>query len=121
MTAAQRRLFWAMVCDVAKQVPLRIGGYDTLAHKDDWRNVFCCGLMNENRIAEGLDGQKVVLGMRLRDIFAGLSDEEARSRASLLIEVVYRFGAENGVAWSDPETLAMAREETANANGPQRE
>jgi hypothetical protein len=107
MTAAQRKRFWAMVGDVARQVPLTINGYQTMAHKDDWRLVFAAGLLNENRIAEGLDGQKVVLGMRLRDIFAGLSDEEARSRASLLIEVVYRFGAENGVVWSDPETQAM--------------
>ena len=107
MTADQRKRFWAMLGDIAKQVPLTINGYQVLAHKDDWRLVFCCALMQENRIADGLDGQKVVLGLRLRDIFKGLSDADARRRASDLITLVRAFGDNNEVQWSDPKEAAM--------------
>jgi hypothetical protein len=96
-----------MLGDIAKQVPLTINGYQVMAHKDDWRLVFCAGLLNENRIADGLDGQKVVLGMRLRDIFKGLDDEQTRQRASDLIAIVQAFGDENSVQWTDPKESAL--------------
>lgn len=107
MPAPMRKRFWAMLGDIAKQVPLTINGYQVLAHREDWRLVFCAGLMQENRIAEGLDGQKVVLGLRLRDIFKGLSDEDAKCRASDLITLVRAFGDNNSVKWSDPKEAAM--------------
>lgn len=106
MPTPQRRKFWAMVGEIARRVPLVIGGEPVMAHKDDWRIVFCSGLMNETRIADGLDGQKVVLGLRLRDIFKGLSDDQARERASDLITIVQKFAAENGVELSDPQERA---------------
>ena len=108
MPAPQRKRFWAMVGDIAKQVPLVIGGYQTLAHKDDWRQVFACALMQETRIAEGLDGQKVVLGLRLRDIFPrDMPEEAAKARASDLITIVQAFGDSHSVKWSDPKEAAL--------------
>ena len=100
MTRKQLRLFWSRVGDVAAQVPLVIGGVPTMAVKDDWKLVFCAGLLNETRIADGLNGQKVVLGLRLRDIFKDLDEERAERLAGDLILVVETFGANNGVEWS---------------------
>lgn len=100
MTRKQLRMFWSRVGDVAAQVPLTINGEPTMAHRDDWKLVFTAGLMNERRIADGLDGQKVALGLRLRDIFKGLDEREATRLANDLILVVETFGANHGVEWS---------------------
>ena len=106
MTNEQRRKFFAMVGDVARQVPLVINGEPTMAHKDDWKLVFTAGLINERRIADGLDGQKVALGLRLRDIFKGLDEAAQIALAGDLITVVQMFGDRNKVLWTDPEEAA---------------
>lgn len=105
MNAQQRRKFWAAVGDVARQVPLVINGHPVMADKESWRLVFCAGLRGEQRIAQGINGEQVVLGLRLRDIFAGLDEETARHEASALIELVLMFGNEHGVQWTDPSEI----------------
>ena len=107
MTPEQRRKFWATVGDIAKQVPLVINGQPHMADKESWRLVFCAGLTGETRIADGINGEKVVLGLRLRDIFAGLSPEDAKRRASDLIELVTMFAHAHEVRLSDPEESAL--------------
>lgn len=108
MTSSQLRRFWATMDDIAEQVPLMIAGEPTMADREDWRLVFCAAYKSEQRIAEGLNGQKVVLGQRLRDVFAGM-DEEQKSRAlGDLIDIATAFGNERGVIWSDPAQIKEA-------------
>ena|SRR5690349_20569572 len=108
MNHEQRKKFWAAVSDVSRQVPLHIEGVGkVMADKESWRLVFCAGLMGEQRIARGINGEQVVLGLRLRDIFAGLPDDEARALASSLIELVIHFGDSHQVVWSDPKILSL--------------
>ena len=107
MSPDQRRKFFAILGDLSRQLKWPVNGEPTLLHKDDWKMIVTAALMKENRIAAGLDGGHVVLGLRLRDIFAGLSDDDARRRASDLIELVTAFALNNGVELSDPEEAAM--------------
>lgn len=106
MTREQQRKFWAALGDIARQVKWPVNNQWGYLHKDDWRFIFCAALMQEQRVAAGINGGQVVLGLRLRDIFAGLSPEDAKRRASDLIELVTAFGARNSVVWSDPEEAA---------------
>jgi hypothetical protein len=117
MSPDQRRKFWAMVGDIAKQVPLIINGQPHMADKESWRLVFCAGLTGETRIADGINGEKVILGLRLRDIFAGLSPEDARRRASELIELVTAFAVQHDVEFSDPQEAAAVEAYEAQARG----
>lgn len=107
MNRAQQRKFWAALSDISEQVKWPVNGEMTLMHRDDWRLVFAAAHVKEQRIARGLEGGYVVLGMRLRDIFKGLEPAEAIRQASELIELVNAFGNEHGVCWSDPETLSQ--------------
>ena len=113
MTNEQRRKFWALLGDISAQVQWPVNGEPTLMHKDDWRLVFCAAYAKENRIAAGIEGGHVVLGLRLRDLFKGLDDETAKRQASELIELVTAFGSRYSVAWTDPEWVAMCKAEAA--------
>lgn len=115
MSPQALRKFWAMLGDIARQVPLVIGGHEVMANREDWKQVMTCALMQEDRIADGLDGQRVVLGLRLRDIFAGLSEADARQRASDLLMLVQAFGDSHGVVWSDPKEQALLAQYEAEA------
>lgn len=105
MNSGQLKKFWACVGDISRQVDLVINGKPCKADPESWRLVFCAGLKGENRIADGINGEKVVLGLRLRDIFAGLDDETREHVASDLITLVRAFGDEHGVQWSDPAQI----------------
>ena len=100
MTPAQRRLFWSRVGDIAAQVPLVINGEPHMADKESWRWVLCAGFSGEQRIADGINGEKVVLGLRLRDLMRDATDEAAKRIAADLITMVEAFGASHGVKWT---------------------
>lgn len=110
MTRDQSRKFWASLGDIARQVKWPVNGEWGYLAKEDWRFIFCAALMQEKRIAQGINGGQVVLGLRLRDIFAGLSPDDAKARASELIELVTAFGSQHEVEWSDPEWQSMVKE-----------
>jgi hypothetical protein len=104
------RKFWAVLQDISHQLEWPVNGSLTRLHREDWRFIICAALMKETRVAEGIEGGHVVLGLRLRDIFAGLSPEDAKRRASDLIELATMFAHAHGVKLSDPEEVA-AREQ----------
>jgi len=107
VTGPQLRRFWAMLRDISRQVEWVVNGQ--LCHMDEesWRLVMCAAYTQETRIAQGINGGHVVLGLRLRDIFKGHDDETRVRIASELIELVYEFGARNSVKWTDPKEAAM--------------
>jgi hypothetical protein len=62
----------------------------------DWKVIISAGLKRHQRIAKGIEGGFVMLGestskMKMKD-FADM------------IELMFAFGAQHGIAWSDPTT-----------------
>lgn len=83
----------AMCGDVAAQVCWH-GQWLT---KDDWRHMFVASYRKGQRAVPGIDGGFVVLGASSRDLRV--------SECSDVIEIVYAFGAEHDVRWSDPAII----------------
>jgi len=91
-TDDQNRKMWAMLRDVARQRPLVINGERVWGDPEDWKDVFTAALKRETRMAQGLDGGVVMLGMR--------TSRMRKDQLSELIELIYAYGSEWGVNWS---------------------
>jgi thiamine monophosphate synthase len=95
----QNRKMWAMLRDIARQVPLVINGREVRADPEDWKDVFTAALQQETRMAQGIDGSVVVLGMR--------TSKMSKAELSDLIELIYAYGAEQSVQWSAESRAAI--------------
>ena len=101
-TDEQNRKLWPMLDDVSKQVDW----FGQKLDKDDWKLVFLAALNREIRIVPNLEN----------DGFVNLSTSSSRlSKAQFrdLIELIYKFGAERGVTWTDPTEKAFQRQQEA--------
>lgn len=93
-TLEQNKKMWAMLHDVAKQVRW----HDQKLSAEDWKHVFTASIKGQ-RIVPGLDGELVVLGVS--------TSNESIKFMSDMIELMYSFGSEQFVMWSDPADKAM--------------
>jgi hypothetical protein len=93
-TIDQNKKLWAMLSDVASQIPWPVNGSMVLMASEDWKDVFTASLRKHNRVAMGIDGGFVILGMR--------TSKMKKQQFADLIEIIYAFGAERGVVWSEP-------------------
>ena len=97
--AAKRSLpqndrMWAMLTDVAMQLPW----HGVKLTPDDWKLLFLDALKREVRAVPSLDNTGFVnLGRSSSDL--------SKDEMSDMIELIYKFGAEHGVAFLD-ETSA---------------
>lgn len=99
----QNAMMWAMLSDIAKQVPWVVDGAQTYLSPEDWKDLFTASLRKEMRVAQGIDGGIVLLGRRTsRMTVAEMSD---------LIELMNAFCAERGVRL--PETRFVEHWEQA--------
>ena len=90
----QNDRMWAMLTDVARQVPW----HGQKLTPDDWKLVFLDGLKGEIRLVPNLDGNGFVSLRRSSDLSKGeMSD---------LIELISAFGAEHGVEFGDDREKA---------------
>ena len=90
-TDEQSKRMWAMLTDIARQKEHAGQKLDP----SEWKAVFLHALGRELRFLPALDGQGFVpLGMSSR----ALTKAEFRD----LIELLFAWGAQNGVQWSDP-------------------
>ena len=84
----QNKKLWPMLTDLSKQVDW----YGQKLSPEDWKHVLTASLTKQ-RAVPGIDGGFVVLGVSTsrmnKDLF------------SQLIELIYAFGAEQGVRWSE--------------------
>lgn len=87
----QNALMWALLTDVSKQVQWPVNGKMSWLTKDDWKDIFSAELRKEQRIAQGLSGGFVLLGLSTRRL-------KTREMSDLL-EIIYAFGAERNVIW----------------------
>lgn len=92
-TADQNKLLWAMLTDVSDQIKWRVNGRLVDMDKDDWKDVLTAALRKHQRVADGVDGGIVFLGMRTHRM--------NKQEFSDLIELIRAFGAERGVRWTD--------------------
>jgi hypothetical protein len=98
-TLSQNRKMWPMLTDVSKQV----NWYGEKLDNEDWKDV-CMSSLNKQRAVPGIDGGFVGLSKRTSKL-----DKEGFAQ---LIEVIYAFGSEQNVAWSEPalQTYSKYRE-----------
>jgi len=92
-TDSQNRLLWAILRDVSEQVDW----YGKKLGSDDWKQVFTAGLKRQ-RAVPGVDGGFVMLGSS--------TSRMSKRQFSDLVELIYAFGSEHQVAWSDPALKA---------------
>lgn len=85
----QNKKMWPMLSDVSKQVVWH--GMQLEPH--DWKDMFTASLKKQ-RVVPAIDDGFVALG--------GSTKKLSREQFSMLIELIYAFGAEKGVTWSEP-------------------
>ena len=90
---SQNAKMWPMLTDVSKQVDW----YGEKLSPEDWKHVFTAGLTKQ-RAVPGLEGGFVVLGQS--------TSKMPKAVFSRLIEIIYAFGAEQNVEWSEPAMRA---------------
>ena len=95
-TMSQNRKMWPLLGDVKKQV----NWYGEKLDSEDWKDMFMSSL-NKQRAVPGIDGGFVGLNRRTSKL-----DKEGFSQ---LIEVIYAFGSERNVAWSEPALQAYSK------------
>lgn len=104
-TLAQNDKMWPMLRDIAKQVQWPVNGKLEWMAPEDWKDIFTSALVRESRVAQGLEGGWVLLGVR--------TSSAKRAFIVNMIELMYAFGNERGVRWTDPEWLALLEQEAA--------
>lgn len=88
---AQNARLWAMLTDVSRQVEW----YGKRLTQEDWKHVFTASLRKLS-VVPNLDGTGfVALGLSTSNM--------TKAEFSELIELIFAFGAERGVKWSDPQ------------------
>jgi hypothetical protein len=93
-TDEQNKILHALIDDIRAQVP----GADEWT-KEEWKLRFLHALRNETRFLPELDGNGVFpIGQRTSAL--------GKSQFSALLEIVFEWGARNGVIWSDQSARA---------------
>ena len=85
----QNAKLWPMLSDVSKQVDW----YGRKLKNHEWKDVFTASLKKQEAVP-GIDGGFVILGQRTSIMSKRLFSD--------LVELIYAFGAEKGVIWSEP-------------------
>ncbi|RDL44760.1 recombination protein NinB [Marinomonas piezotolerans] len=85
----QNARLWATLTDVATQLEW----YGEKLSQEDWKHVFTAALKKQKAVP-GIDGGFVVLATH--------TSRMNKTEFSELLELIYAFGSERGVRWSDP-------------------
>ena len=87
----QNAKMWAMLADIAGQADW----HGIKLNAEEWKDLLSAGLV-QSRVVPNLEGNGfVILGQRTSKL--------TKSQFAALIELLYAFGTERGVTWSDPE------------------
>lgn len=90
----QNDKMWPMLRDIAKQVKWS----DAKLTAEEWKDIFTAAIKKQ-KLVPGLDGGLVVIG--------GHTSRMSRQELSELIELLYSFGTEKEVVWSEPSEKAI--------------
>ena len=94
-TELQNKKMWPMLRDVARQKQWRVNGALVYLDPDEWKDLFTAGLKRQTRIAEGIEGGYVFLGMR--------TSRMTKDQMIELIEYMYAVGTDWEIRWSEDE------------------
>ena len=87
----QNAKLWPMLQDIAKQCDW----HGLNLNEEEWKDLLSAGLV-QSKVVPNMQGNGfVILGQR--------TSKMTKSQFSALIELLYAFGAERGVVWSEPE------------------
>ncbi len=82
---------WAMLADISVQTDW----HGIKLNAEEWKDLLSAGLV-QSRVVPNLEGNGfVILGQRTSKL--------TKSQFAALIELLYAFGTERGVTWSEPE------------------
>lgn len=95
---SQNRKLWPMLTDVSRQVLWPVDGRRMLLSPEDWKAIFTASLRKHQRVTEGVYGGTIYLGSH--------TSKMSKEEFSMLIELIYAFGADHGVRWSEPALKA---------------
>lgn len=90
----QNKRMWAMLTDISRQIPWVVNDRVVMMTPEDWKDLLSASLTHELRVARGIDGGMVLLGVR--------TSRMTVAQMSNLIELMFAFGNPRGVKWSDP-------------------
>lgn len=92
----QNDRMWAMLTDVARQVPW----HGIKLPADDWKLIFLNALKRELRLVPNLDGTGFV------NLSGQSSSDLSKQEMTDMIELIYAFGAQHGVVFHDQAEAA---------------
>lgn len=87
-TLDQNSKLWPMLEDVSRQVEW----YGSRLTKEEWKDVFSASLKKQKAVP-GIDGGFVVCGQS--------TSKMSKREFADLVELIYAFGGERGVKWSE--------------------
>lgn len=90
-TLAQNALMWSILTDLSQQTKWAVDGEMVTLDPEEVKDILTAGLRKHQRMARGIDGGLVILGMR--------TSRMTKAQMSDLIELAYAVGAERGVRW----------------------
>lgn len=103
----QNAKLWPMLTDVAKQIEWLKDGEKVMMNSEEWKDLFTASLKQQS-MAPGVEGGMVVLGMS--------TSKMNKETFSQLIELIYAFGSERGVKWSEPAQEVISNHRGDNAD-----
>ncbi|KAF3997515.1 recombination protein NinB [Glaciimonas immobilis] len=92
-TLEQNSKLWPMLADVSKQV----NWHGNKLTGDEWKDVFTAAI-EKQKVVPGIDGGFVVCGAK--------TSQYSKPKFAEMIELIYAFGAQQSVVWSDPAERA---------------
>lgn len=92
-TLEQNDKMWAVLTDISRQVQWPVDGSLQYIEPEDWKDILSAGLRKTQRVAQGIDGGFVMLGLRT----SRMNVKEMMD----LIDLAQAFGVEHNVRWCD--------------------
>ena len=92
----QNARLWASLTEVSRQVDW----HGNRLTPEEWKDVFSAALKRQ-KVVPGIDGGFVVIGAR--------TSKMGKREFGELLELVYAFGAQHGVQFSDPAPEPLGR------------
>jgi hypothetical protein len=103
-TLEQNALMWALLSDLSKQV----NWYGQKLTSDEWKDVLSASLKKQ-KVVPGIGGGFVVIGAR--------TSQMTKREMSDMCELIYAFGAEQGVQWTKDEPKQKALQQGVQIEG----
>jgi len=98
----QNALMWVLLGEIAKQLEWAVNGKMRKLSPEDWKDILSAGLHKEQRIAQGIEGGFVLLGLR--------TSKMTKAQMAELIEFIYWFMADRGLKINAAPSYEQYRE-----------